>query len=96
MAIDTKYFVRQHCPFCHRAASDAVPFMKALPPAEDLELRDNEVMYPGYTSARSFFTYFRCPSCRGLFCRQYYTEDQLQQLYAHQETNMVAVPEASR
>jgi hypothetical protein len=96
MAINTKYFVRQHCPFCHQDASIAVPFMNSTPPAEDLGLGDNEVLYPGYTSARSFFTYFRCPSCRGLFCRTYFTEDQLQQLYAHQETNMLAVPEASR
>src|ERR1017187_7921963 len=96
MATDTKYFVRRHCPFCHGDASTAVPSMSSTPAAEDLEIRDNEVLYRGYTTVRSFFTYFRCPTCRGLFCRTYFTEDQLKQLYAHQEANMAAVPEISR
>jgi len=96
MAINTTYFVRQHCPICHHDAAAAVPFMSSRPRAEDLGLGDNNVLYPGYTNTRNFFSYFRCPACRGLFCRTYFTEDQLKQLYAYQETNMVAVPEASR
>jgi len=96
MSNNPTYFERQFCPLCGHPAADATPFMSSQPRAEDMPFDEKETLYRSYSSDRTFFTFYRCPSCQGLFCRTYFSEDQLQQLYTHQAENMSAVSLANR
>ncbi len=90
------YFFRSSCPFCGADSLSAKPFMRSHPAAEELDFGEHKIFYSGYASQRVFFTYYQCLSCSGLFCRTYFTQVQLGELYAHQGENNASVPVACR
>ena len=51
--------------------------------------------WSGLFKEKVFFTYARCERCDLLFCPQYFTGEQLSQLYANLEPNMNLVPPAT-
>src|ERR1051326_4414037 len=50
----------------------------------------------GYRARRLFFTYVGCPRCGAAWCPTYYSQEQLDRLYARQAENMADVPLAAR
>ena len=90
------YLARSQCPSCGAAAAQAKQAVASAPPAETLPYEQHSAFASGYTARRVFFTYFRCGDCSTLFCRVFYTQEQLQTLYGRQAENMGEVPLAAR
>lgn len=93
---DQPYFHRDRCPSCGAGLFEAVPAVRARAPAESLPLDELGPFGSGYTSDRTFFTYYRCRTCSTLFCPVYFTQEQLDNLCAHQPENMDEAPLAAR
>lgn len=68
----------------------------STPPAESVPPSEHGAFLSGYNADRIFFSYFRCASCRLLYCPVYYSEHQLGALYGHQAENMAEVPLGAR
>jgi hypothetical protein len=66
------------------------------PTAEELPFDRHSRFAAGYDTDRVFFTYAKCPDCRLQFCPEFYTQDQLEHLYGHQQENMGEVPLGAR
>lgn len=77
-------------------ASGAKPAVASDPPAEALPFARHSEFASGYLPQRVFFSYFRCRNCDALYCRRFYTQDQLQSLYGRQAENMGDVPLPAR
>jgi SAM-dependent methyltransferase len=90
------YLHIEHCPCCGASAANARPRIASSPPAERLSPDRPGNFLSGYTAARVFFTYFECATCSARFCRTYYRQSQLDELYGRQAENMVAVPLSAR
>ncbi len=81
---------------CAAPLAAAEPAVQSKPPAESLAFGSQDAFVSGYSSRRTFFTYYRCGSCDGAYCPTYFTPAQLDRLYGHQRENMAAVPFAAR
>jgi hypothetical protein len=91
-----EYLVRAECPICAAPVAGSKLVIRSDPPAETLPFGSHGKFLSGYTSRRIFFSYARCPICEGLYCPVFFTQKQLDTLYAHQPENLVDVPLASR
>lgn len=92
----TEYFTRTACPVCAAPVAGSTVAVKSDPAAESLPFGSHGEFLSGYTTQRVFFTYHRCNTCGGLYCPVYFTQAQLNQLYARQAENMADVPFAAR
>lgn len=86
------YLERRACPGCGAAAREAVRVCGTEPAAEDLSFEQHTQFIAGYDAGRVYFTYYECPACALRYCRKFYTQDQLELLYSHQQENMGEVP----
>ncbi|MEM9204755.1 MAG: class I SAM-dependent methyltransferase [Pseudomonadota bacterium] len=93
---DHPYLKRDICPCCGTPASEAKPAVASTPPAEELPFDRHSRFAAGYDTDRVFFSYYECPRCSLRFCRSFYTQDQLEHLYGHQQENMGEVPLEAR
>ena len=93
---DHSYLKRTACPGCGTAASEARKARESNPRAEALPFTRHSRFAAGYDTDRVFFTYFMCPTCHLQYCPEFYTQDQLEHLYGHQQENMGDVPLAAR
>lgn len=92
-----RYHSRDYCPLCGGAADEARHEIAASEPrAEDLDPNLLGRFLSDYDSRRVFFTYLECPSCSGCFCPVYFSQPQLNALYASQPENMELAPLAAR
>jgi len=87
---------RMCCPVCGATTAAARAAVRSSPPAENLTPDRHEAVLSGCGRRRSFFTYFRCWECGGLYCPVYYTGAQLATFYGHRPPNMHKVPLADR
>lgn len=90
------YLTRTTCPGCGASAKEATVARESTPAAETLSLDRHSRFAAGYDTDRVFFTYYECPECQLQFCRDFYTQDQLEHLYGHQQENMGEVPLPAR
>lgn len=86
------YLHRTECPGCSAPVGDSVVVRKSSPPAEALGFDKHSRFAAGYDTDRVFFSYFQCPDCQLQYCPEFYTQDQLEHLYGHQQENMGEVP----
>jgi SAM-dependent methyltransferase len=93
---DHPYLSRTSCPSCGTAVAEAKVAQASTPAAEDLSFDRHSRFAAGYDTDRVFFSYFKCPECQLQYCPQFYTQDQLEHLYGHQQENMGEVPLAAR
>lgn len=97
-SIGAEFLDRNRCPSCDATQiSPAEVFSD--PPAESFKFDDLKKFFDdtfkekAFSEARFakgervFFSYHRCRNCGLLFCRKYFTPDQLQQLYGATEDN---------
>jgi hypothetical protein len=91
-----EYLHRAECPICDAPVADSRATVWSDPSAESLPFGQHGAFLSGYATQRVFFTYHRCYHCGGLYCPTFFTQDQLDQLYACQAENMADVPLASR
>lgn len=90
------YLLREHCPGCFTSSREAKLVVQSSPSAEDLVFGEHGKFLSGYTNQRVFFSYYQCQRCLLLYCRTYFTQEQLDSLYKHQSENMAEVPLKAR
>jgi len=66
--------------------------MASRRPAEQLSLAELEPFWLGIDKERHFFTYHRCDGCGLLYNQTFFSETQLEHLYAAMPPNMAEVP----
>ncbi|MBO6784269.1 MAG: class I SAM-dependent methyltransferase [Alphaproteobacteria bacterium] len=95
--IDNNYRERSECPICGADATGSRREIAASSPrAEELPPQQLGRFLSDYDASRIFFTYKECSSCGGCFCPQYFSENQLADLYADQPENMELAPLEAR
>lgn len=83
-------FLSRPCPACGTAAgSDEVHSERR---AEAMSLDELRPFWSGLFKEKVFFSYVRCPTCGLLYAPQFFTPDQLGELYADMAPNMALVP----
>lgn len=85
-------FLRRTCPCCRAAAHDDFE-VDAPRPADDLDFATLEQSWMGFFKEKSFFSYQRCASCGLLYAPAFFSQAQLERLYANMPPNMDVVPE---
>lgn len=90
------FLERKFCPGCGASAENATPVRQSQPAAETLPFERHSRFAAGYDTDRAFFTYVQCPACQLQYCPVFYTQDQLEHLYGHQQENMGQVPLSAR
>jgi hypothetical protein len=95
-AVPHGYVARESCPCCAAPRSDAIPRAESQPPAEALSPDAHGKFLSGYSPGRLFFTYVECRNCGAVYCPVYYSQEQLDHLYARQAENMSDAPLAAR
>lgn len=78
-------FLKRSCPNCRRAASSNE--INSTPKAENSSWTDLGQSWAGFFKSKLFFTYNRCVHCGLLYCPSYFTEEQLDALYASMADN---------
>jgi len=76
------------CPQCGTAGtenSQSVVAARSL--AESLDFAELREYWRGFRSDSTFFTYVRCQSCQFAYCVNYFSDEQLQELYAFMPDN---------
>lgn len=86
-------FLARACPGCGTSPPPVAAVRAALP----AEQRDTEFLRPywnGFFKEKTFFSYARCEGCGLLFAPQFFTNSQLQELYAQMPDNTAGLPVA--
>ena len=66
--------------------------MSSSPKAESLSFDALKPYWHGFFKEKTFFSYYRCERCQTLYCRSFFTPDQLDQLYHQMPDNTAGVP----
>lgn len=88
------HWLKRTCPCC---GSDEVdPKTKFMAPnvADDMSFEEVAEFWRGFRKDSCFFTFSRCADCGILYCRNYFTEEQLQSLYSNMGDNSAGVADA--
>jgi SAM-dependent methyltransferase len=79
-------YLNRDCPLCSKnTASIAVSSTRR---GENLDYSNLRPFWSGFFNEKVFFSYFRCGGCGLLYCPEYFTPEQLNQLYADMAPNM--------
>jgi len=79
------------CPICgSTAASD--PEVASATRAEEMSFADLKPHWRGFFKEKVFFSYYRCPHCGMLYCRDYFDDTQMDALYGQMPDNTAGVP----
>ena len=84
-----KYAARA-CPICGQ--HDVVKGVASKVRGENQEWSEIGESWRGLFGEKSFFTFARCANCGLLYCPEYFSEQQLGELYASMEANMNELP----
>ena len=85
-------FPVRNCPICNVENGLTKLQIFSNPKAESLCLEDLKPYWNGFFKQKIFFSYYRCPRCQLLFCREYLSSSQLQELYSQMPDNTAGVP----
>jgi len=75
------------CPICADQTAACVPAVHSVPPGESLSLEDLKPYWNRTLKERIFLSYGRCERCQLLYCPNYFTPAQLNELYAGMSDN---------
>jgi len=84
-------YENRNCPACDADNPLLGRDIHSSPPAESCTLQEIEPYWHALLKEKMFFSYSRCGHCGILYCRQYLTKTQLDQLYSQMRMNMVDV-----
>jgi len=91
-----KFLVRDRCPCCNAPLEAAEPRAASDPRAETIPAEGHGKFLSGYSARRLFFSYVGCSRCGAVYCPVYYSQEQLDMLYARQAENMSEAPLEAR
>jgi hypothetical protein len=83
-------YIKRNCPICCSAESKIE--ISSTRRAENLSFEELKPFWEGFFKEKVFFSYYRCKSCKILYCREYFNETQLAILYGSLAPNMNLVP----
>jgi hypothetical protein len=86
-----KNFLNRPCPIC-KVKSHSKPLIKTKKRAESLAFNSLISYWNGFFKEKIIFSYVRCNSCGLLFCPQFFSNQQLKNLYGQMPPNMDEVP----
>lgn len=81
---------RRKCPVCMGEGAEG-PEVTSNPRAEDLPLETLRSYWSGFFKEKIFFSYYRCTTCKLLFCKYYLDVPKLGQLYQQMSDNTAGV-----
>lgn len=84
-------FLQRLCPNCGSDALDIRDSVHSSLRAEDCSFENLQKRWYGFFKDKSFFTYVRCSECGMLYSPRYFSEEQLDRLYASMPANMAEV-----
>lgn len=84
-------FLKRHCPICNKKGKYKI-LIKTEKRAEQTPFKNLAVYWNGFFKEKIIFSYARCKACGLLFCPTFFTEKQLNILYAQMAPNMDEVP----
>ena len=79
--------VSRACPNCHGPAT-ATPAVRAVAPAESLDVADMAKSWRGFFRESCFFTYHRCNACKLLFAPTYINDATIAEFYGAMGDNI--------
>jgi hypothetical protein len=85
------HWLKRKCPLCSSDQIVAGSEVKASFIADEMSFEEVAEFWRGFRKDSCFFTFFRCAGCGLLYCRNYFTEDQLASLYASMGDNSAGV-----
>lgn len=77
------------CPICKEDKHSALPEISSPKRAEDLSWGEVKELFVGLRNEQTFFSYYRCTTCGLLYCPWYFSDQQLQILYAEMPDNLM-------
>jgi hypothetical protein len=89
-----KVWQQRNCPLCG-AASISSPEVSSKIPAETLDFDALREYFIGIRDEQVFFSYYRCTNCRILYCPYYFSESQLDILYADMPDNLLGAEKST-
>jgi hypothetical protein len=84
-------YLSRSCPICG-SKPPATPEISSSVPAETKSFESLVPYWNGFFKDKVFFSYFRCETCGLLYTPVFFTEPQLEKLYAQMPPNMDVVP----
>jgi len=78
-------YLSRACPSCSETAGSIA--VQAKTPAETLTLDALTPYWRGFFNEKTFFSYFRCHQCKLMYCPTFFTDQQLEALYAQMPDN---------
>lgn len=75
-------WIKRNCPSCGLDNLPKYPEVKSPLSAESLSFAEVSKLFIGIRKDQVFFSYYRCKSCRLLYCPWYFSQSQLDELYA--------------
>jgi SAM-dependent methyltransferase len=88
--VTSSIYENRSCPVCgSRSAKEEVHSARR---AEALPFEGLRPFWSGFFKEKVFFSYARCDTCQLLFTPSFFTEEQLESLYAEMAPNMDVVP----
>jgi hypothetical protein len=75
-------WIKRNCPLCGLDNLPKYPEVKSSSAAESLTFIEVSKLFIGIRKDQVFFSYYRCKSCRLLYCPWYFSQSQLDELYA--------------
>lgn len=85
------HWLKRNCPLCSSDQIVEGSGVEASFIADDMTFEEVAEFWRGFRKDSCFFTFFRCADCGLLYCRNYFTEDQLTSLYASMGDNSAGV-----
>jgi methyltransferase family protein len=78
---------KRFCPICGDQADRSVPAVSSRPPGESLSLDELKPYWNRTLKKRVYLSYGRCQRCQLLYCPNYFSPAQLNELYAGMADN---------
>lgn len=75
-------WIKRNCPSCGLDNLPKNPEVKSSSSAESLSFAEVSKFFIGIRKDQVFFSYYRCESCKLLYCPWYFSQSQLDELYA--------------
>lgn len=95
LAHEPTTFLHRACPTCGASKQQARSSVRSKVRAEDCSFENLQKRWYGFFKDKSFFTYVRCSSCGILYSPVYFSQMQLEELYASMPANMAEVAHQS-
>ena len=82
-------WVKRNCPICNLDNHAKEPEISSTKRAEELSWSEVKDLFVGLRNEQTFFSYYRCTGCGLLYCPWYFSDQQLEILYAEMPDNLM-------